>query len=218
MRVLPAKRPLRENGATLGGVMKAVFRSVMIWAVLTCPCLLRSTDLGDLKHFCGFTLNETNYDDVTDRWGQGKWSETGDAGDTDKQLKYRYRDIIINFEGDELSGLRFDTVELSRADSNQIFPIAPIKTRPQLAGFHIGMTRAEFKANLRRYAKHPLNYHVSDRSSTDTELDVHYEGTKMVKVEDTTVHWDQFDDWLWVDAKFSQEKLIWLKVATGMSD
>ncbi len=178
--------------------------------------------LNDLKKICGFTLNETKFNQVKNSWGNGKWAVTGDAALTETLLRYRVRNDSISFSGSEISGDAFDAVVIeSGADTS--LPEASFNKELDIAGFRLGMTKKAFTSNLVKLEKHPENYKLTEKSEANNTLRFKFTCIRKIKersqiVGDKKDVLEDFYDELSINASFLDGRLRELSVYTTLQD
>ena len=169
--------------------------------------------------FAGFRLGTVTLSDVQKKFGKAKLIETGEAGEYEAAICYRTNLGLVYFLSGEMGGSELDLLAFGVSDSDKTKPCSPFpkkwpSPRLELAGLHLGMTKAEFERVITTKVEWNGNigraFYQSKRAMTSAEIDAQSDDVR--RMISTGVQQDYFDVLVSVVGTFSEGKLVDFRV------
>jgi hypothetical protein len=132
--------------------IKLLFLSVLLALTISIAPTYAQEDGSQFTNFAGFDLGTVTLSEIEQKYGPTTLIESGDAGEYEAKICYRLDDGILYFLSGEMGGSNHKllgfAVCVSRTSESEKCAGFPIEKKPlklNLAGLHLGMSKAEFE-------------------------------------------------------------------------
>lgn len=202
-------------------INRLFFSSLFFVLLISIEPTYAQDDGSKFTNFAGFDLGTVTLSEIEQKYGHATLIESGDAGEYEAKICYSLDDGILYFLSGELGGdiheLLGFAVSVQRISEQKKCAEFPVKKKPfklNLAGLHLGMSKAEFEKVFTTKVKWNGNtgtiFFESKRAMKQKELkrlpkDVQ-EGTK------AGVFQNYFDVIVSIDGYFEGNKLVEFRV------
>lgn len=156
--------------------------SLIFVVVISMAPAYAQNDGSQFTNFAGFDLGTVTLSEIEQKYGPTTLIESGDAGEYEAKICYRLDDGILYFLSGEMGGSNHEllgfaiSVPMSSEQKKCAeFPVKKISLKLNLAGLHLGMSKADFKKLFKRIVNWNGNtgttFFESKRAITQKELE-----------------------------------------------